>query len=387
MIQVARVVSLLLTMALLASSASAQEETWSTSVAKLEKCGENLGKCRAFVDVEKGVAENAKRLDELAKGTLLAQRAALRIMASQGARKEALQLLVESTDEGVRLEAVGLAANTGQRALAPTIMVMALKARDEKNEQVLLKALFALGRLSHPDATPLLMELIHDPVQKIARAAIEALGRVGGNNEVVAAVGKQAHDTNLPVGRRLVAIQGLGYFQDPSAVDILVEFSRNEDVSFRRAAIESLGRTKDRRAVPQLVERLKDKEVHPQLIVALASIADEKAAAMLHSLSIDDGLSAETRFDALCAAGKAGSKRSLPALVNALDSRKEDERMRAAEALAYLGDSGALEPLARRFKKSTGKERTMLLWAVKRCSGESLVTEEQIDEFLKKKEK
>jgi HEAT repeat protein len=387
MLPLTRVAMLLLASLLMALPALAQETTWSTNVAALEDCGAGLAKCQAFLEISKLVSEDAARLDELAKGTVVAQHAALRIMASQGGRAEALHLLVASADKSVRLEAVGLAANTGQSQLAPSIMVMALKAREEGDEQVLLKAVLALGRLRHPDATPLLMELIHDPVQKIARAAIEALGRVGGNEEVVAAVGKQARDAAQPMNRRLVAIQGLGYFKDASAVDILVEFSRSDDVAFRRAAVESLGRTKNRRAVPQLVERLKDDEVLPQLIAALASIGGEKAAAMLYNLSVDETRSKELRFDALCAAGRAGSKRSAAALIKALSSRQEDERTRAAEALGYMGNTDAIEPLAKRFKKAKGKEKTMVLWAIKRASGEALDTEEQIDEYLKKKEK
>jgi HEAT repeat protein len=387
MVPLTRVISLLLALLLLALPAFAQETTWSTNVAALEECGARLAKCKAFLEVSKLVAEDATRLDELSKGTVAAQRAALRIMASQGARTEALRLLLESVDKLVRLEAVGLAANTRQNELAPSIMVMALKAREEEDEQVLLKAILALGRLSHPDATPLLMELIHDPVQKIARAAIEALGRVGGNEEIVAAVGKQARDEGQPSNRRLVAIRGLGYFKDDSAVDILVEFSRSDDVTFRRAAVEALGRTKNRRAVPQLVERLKDEEVLPQLVAALASIGGEKAAAMLYNLSADESRTKEVRFDALCAAGRAGSKRSAAGLIKALSSRQGDERTRAAEALGHMAHEDAMEPLAKRFKKAKGREKTMMLWAIKRTSGEALDTEEQIDEYLKKKEK
>lgn len=385
MMHLIRVVSFLFVALLMVSPGAAQETPWSKAVAGLEKCGAALDKCRAYGHVSKLVAEDNARLDDLSRGTLAAQRAALRIMATAGARVEALQLLIGSADESVRLGAVGLAANTRQSELAPTILVMATKAREEGNEQVLLRAVIALGRMSHADATPLLMELIHDPVQKVARAAIEALGRVGGSEEVVAAVGKQARDITQPLNRRLVAIRGLGYFKHGNAVDILVEFSRHEEVVFRLAAVEALGQTGDRRAVPQLLDRLGDKEVLPQLIETLARIGGEKAAAMLYKLSGDETRSKGNRFAALCGAGRAGSKRSLKGLGAALSGSDKERRTRAAEALGYLGHEDAVPFLATRFKKSRGREKTMVVWAIKRCSSESLGSEEEIEEYLKKK--
>jgi hypothetical protein len=362
-----------------------QETPFDRAVAGLESCKGPLEKCAAFATLEELTRADGKFLDVLAGGSLVAQQSAVKLMARQGMDTKALFRLMESTHREVVLETLGLIANTRQMALAPSVLERARKAHQAGDEQLLLKTLFAIGRLEYGEAAPLLMELIHSDIQKIARAAIEALGRVGGNDEVVGAVVKQARDASLQENRRLAAIRGLGYFKQPVAVDALVEFSRDDNVAYRKAAVLALGTTQDRRAVPQLFERMKDPEVLPELIDALARIGGEKAAAMLYNLAMDETRAGEMRDNALVAAGRAGSQRALPELLKALKSSRSQWRTRAAEAIGYLGDPGAIEALYVAYKKARGSEKTMLHWAIKRCSKEALDTDQQIEDFLKQK--
>jgi HEAT repeat protein len=364
---------------------AAQEMDWDRALSGIERCANLRAGCKALDALATHVEKDREKLATLAAGTPKAQAAALAIMARVGGHAGALTKLMEATDVEVRLEAIGLAANTGQKELAPTILELAKVARETGDERTLLKALFAFGRLGYAEATPLLLELVRDPVQKVSRAALEALGRVGGDDGVVDLIVKQTADTSQPIQRRLTAIEGLGYFKNPKATDALIELSRDDDLQVRLAAIEALGQTGDRRAVPPLADRLKEPEVIPVLVVALGRIGGEKAASMLFVIADSEGTDEALRFQALCAAAKAGSKKARPALVKVLSDGQPKEREAAIEALGHLADPKAVRPLFERMKKGSGREKTLAHWAIKRCTGKALETEEQIEEYLKEK--
>jgi hypothetical protein len=153
------------------------------------------------------------------------------------------------------------------------------------------------------------------------------------------------------------AIEALGEFGDPSAVEPLIKILHNEKYTVKeilgRDAALALGKIRDVRALEPLILALNDKSLRTAAIVALGDLGDSCAVSPLTLILQDkDKGDKETVIEALA---KIGDEPAVEALISVLkDEKKYDWRLQecAANALVEIGDARALKPLGEALKFS-----------------------------------
>lgn len=362
------------------------KDPWDEMIAKAKKCKpDRLEKCRAYKELAKHLDGKPERLREAAGSKdVVLERAALQALGQAGPDSEALGLLFKSLDDQVAGQAVALAANMQQKELCNQMLIVARAAAEAQRHQVLLRSISALGRLQYAEATAFLIEQLSSPHRKINRVAIEALSKVGGDN-VFDLLSKFVQDPERSMNTRTAALSGLGRLQAPGATKFLIEQARNEASPLRAAAVSSLAHTGNKGVVAELVDLLSVAELAPALIETLGTLGGVKAASMLMEMHRNEEYAAGLRFQALCAAAKAGAKEALQPLLEALKSSKKDRRQAAIRALGYLGNPEAVEALYAKYKRAKKDEKELILWAIKTSSGKALETEDDIKAFLKER--
>ncbi|HEY8368950.1 MAG TPA: HEAT repeat domain-containing protein [Thermodesulfobacteriota bacterium] len=179
----------------------------------------------------------------------------------------------------------------------------------------------ALGRLGAPsDAArerviPALIEALDDEAPRVRAAAVSALSRLRDARTIGPLAGRRA-DPDAEV-RHAVAC-GLGGFDDPLAVDALVDLTRDASPAVRdwaTFALGSLTTVTTPAVVEALVERLQDpdEQTREEAIVGLvARRADERVVAALAAALDAAGPIGRGPLEA---AARLGDPRLLPALL------------------------------------------------------------------------
>jgi HEAT repeat protein len=80
------------------------------------------------------------------------------------------------------------------------------------------------------------------------------------------------------------------------------------------------------------------------LMIAVPVLSAEKSAKE-YLADLDSNKDEKTVVEAVKWAGEKKSKNAVPALINLLNDRREDVRMRSAVSLGLIGDKSAVEPL------------------------------------------
>jgi len=342
----------------------------------------DLRKCPGFSDLEKKAETSPTLLLDLARSDHRnGQLASLRIMEKRGPDVAALKALLDSKEADVVTQAMTLAGNTGQKELAPLILVKTRSAAEKGPEEVLLRGIAVLGMLKHDGAADFLTQKVADPSARVSRAAVQALGKVGGTGVLDLLTGR-ARNQALSVSSRKAAIAGLGALKDKDGLAVLVDITRKEEGELRRAALVAIGQTGDREAVPDLFEMLRVPGVEAELFDTLSRLGGEQAGSMLMSAFEDKNRSAEVRFAALCAAGRSGHAPALDPLLPYLSASSFDERRRAIEAVAGIPGDGAVGALLERIRKGNEQERRLAFWAIQSATGKALDTERAVQDYL-----
>ncbi len=131
---------------------------------------------------------------------------------------------------------------------------VAMSAARDKPPAVRETAIYILGLLESPVATPMLIQALNDQVPSVRLQAVKALGRVG-NPEAVPALLNTLRGADEQLGSQIFsALVRLGR----AAVPALLEASNSNSTWMRWQAIRALGAIRDRRALPVLVSALTD---------------------------------------------------------------------------------------------------------------------------------
>ncbi len=131
---------------------------------------------------------------------------------------------------------------------------VAMTAARDKRPAVRETALYILGLLESPVATPILIQALNDQVPSVRMQAVKALGRVG-DPAAVPALLNALRGADEQLGSQIFsALVKLGR----AAVPALLEASNSNSIWMRWQAIRALGAIRDRRALPVLVNALSD---------------------------------------------------------------------------------------------------------------------------------
>ncbi len=133
---------------------------------------------------------------------------------------------------------------------------VAMSAARDKRQAMRENAIYILGILESPVATPVLIEALNDPVPTVRMQAAKALGRVG-DPAAVSALLNALRGADEQLGSQIFsALVRLGH----AAVPALMEASKSNSAWMRWQSVRALGAIRDRRAIPVLVGALSDSD-------------------------------------------------------------------------------------------------------------------------------
>src|SRR5947209_12577341 len=131
---------------------------------------------------------------------------------------------------------------------------VAMSAARDKRPAVRETAIYILGLLESPVATPILIQALNDQVPSVRMQAVKALGRIGDPSAVPALL-NALRGADEQLGSQIFsALVRLGR----EAVPALIDASKSHSTWMRWQAMRALGAIHDRRALPVLVSALSD---------------------------------------------------------------------------------------------------------------------------------
>ncbi len=161
-----------------------------------------------------------------------------------------------------------------------------------------------LDRLGAHGLKPLLEALNDDKDINQQRGAVTVIGHLGNKGAAaplvrLARTEPKTDDAQRKIGTlqqsldwevRVEALVGAGRLGDPGVIADVLVLAKHDEVAMREAAVFTLGRTKDKRAVPALVAALDDRRESVQALacMGLASVEDKDANAAVIAL-VGDG--------------------------------------------------------------------------------------------------
>ncbi len=192
-----------------------------------------------------------------------------------------------------------------------------------------------------------LVEALGDPLTEVRLAAVNALGRLGGERSLGPLMGALRRDTSSRV--REAAALALAERADARAVEALIE--RVEDPGEWSGvcliAMRALRRTHGSRAVAALMGRLQAGSVvlRRAAAVSLGEIGEERAVPGLRARLEDPAEGIPVRVAAARALADVGGPEAQAALVSAMADRSWVVQAEAARSLGRIGDAQAIGPL------------------------------------------
>lgn len=271
-----------------------------------------------------------------------------------------LTRLLADPDAQIRETARRALQNNPAPEAAAALRAELAKAQDECWTVAIINA---LAFRKDAEAVPQLAKLCEAKNDKIAQAAINALGCIGDDYSVQALVylRKTARaelkgavtDASFHAAEALIA-RG-GHKQAGEIYTELAAADRPEHV--RITALQGLAAAKGADALPELLKIIGGPDPRMQLVAARCaqSIPGQKVTQEL-TASLR-GVSPAARAVLLEAIGKRGDKSALPAVTRFLQARRPQVRIAAIEATRYIGDASVVEPLAKIAAGSTGPDR------------------------------
>ena len=148
----------------------------------------------------------------------------------------------------------------------------------------------------------------------------------------------QNNDSNIPRPSEQTIIKPV----DSNDINHLIAALKNEDLSIRIKAIESLGRTRDIRAADALVSQLNDIYIFSELSETLRKMGKFSVRSLNNALTNENSY---VRWRAAQVLGMIGDSNAVEPLIAALRDKDSVVSWAAAEALGEIRDVRAVEPL------------------------------------------
>ncbi len=147
---------------------------------------------------------------------------------------------------------------------------------------------------------------------------------------------------------RVAALSALGTIGDASAVEFLLQWSRQPNVIDRRFAIVALARIGDPRARPRIFEALSDPDpgVREAAAEGAGTLRDPHATPALAAM-IASTAPSSTRSQAIWALGLIGGAAATEALAGAVAHSDTNDRLQLLQALGRTRHAAAVPTLAR----------------------------------------
>jgi HEAT repeat protein len=226
--------------------------------------------------------------------------------------------------------------------LAVPVLEQQLKGREGVVYQDILYALALAGK---EDALPRSLRSNRAIQFEPGATALDFIAGVLGTRAVpilVREIPRRAQES------RVAALSALGTIGDASAVEFLLQWSRQPNVLDRRFAIVALARIGDPRARDRILEALSDPDpgVREAAAEGAGTLRDPHATGALAALLTGSGASS-TRYQAIWALGLIGDKEAAEALVGALGQGDNSDRLQLLQALGRTRHPVAVHALAR----------------------------------------
>ncbi len=143
-------------------------------------------------------------------------------------------------------------------------------------------------------------------------------------------------------------------------VEVLIQRLKHRDVDIRKQAAVALGKIGDSRAVEPLINLIKLQKVNGQIEEELdLDVSFEDLELELDPEDLEEDQDVSVRLIAANALGKIGDSRAVESLAKLLKDKNVDIRKQATVALGKIGDPRAVEPLVQLLEDKDDDVRTL----------------------------
>ncbi|MCL4691033.1 MAG: ThuA domain-containing protein [Candidatus Hydrogenedentes bacterium] len=252
----------------------------------------------------------------------------------------ALKDALEQTEGVVR---IGIINTIGARGNPRSVADLARFTADDDVETA-RAAIVALGKIGGREAAIVLKNTATRATEPLVLAVNDALLESAdgllesGEAEAASAIYSQLYAADAPHVTRLAAIQGIALAKGEQALPVLVEALAGDDASIRSSAAFAVQRVEGEGATEGLAE-------------ALGGIPAPGKALLVSALK------------------ERGDAAALPAVTDALEDGDASVRMAALEAVGVLGNAGSVVQLASVAAEATGEEQQAARKALESLQG------------------
>ncbi len=250
---------------------------------------------------------------------------------NQKAFEERAGFILSSPDSGIRAALIAsLPANY--------ISVFGARIREglkDADPDVRIACLRALMDADELKATPQVLDLIRDPVERVRCDAARAAG-IKATEKFIGALRSILTDMNESPAVRNAALEGLSASTAKESVDVMVEFLY-EGRDLREELIAAMAAKTDKKSITALVEHFKDSEavLRDRIAAVFKAMGESGEEALVNLLKEDIGSIKPLLADILTRTG------FVEILIRRLGHRKPEVRRDAAELLAQIATESA----------------------------------------------
>lgn len=281
------------------------------------------------------------------------ERALTRLIGAPAAHKEVIEALVRYGERVVELLVEQLDSDETETRKAavialgriggPQVVPPLVRQLDSDPEMVVVVA-GALAKLGDGYAYEAMLGLIGHAELSVRQAAIAALNSLG-HPEMPLRLQSLLCDKDPLV--RESAVKIAGYFGYEECIELLLERCRDEEEAVRRAAIEHLPYIEDERVLDVLAEALQNEKPRVRAAAAHAFAYIDSPQAVSPLLAALNDNDAWVRFFAARSIGRHASSEGLDALARLAQHDSANQvRIAALEALGSIGGVRAVAVLA-----------------------------------------